>query len=211
MPWPMRFGPPPRITTFLRSDGARLVGGAAGERRLVGRIHVGGGRGELGRAGVDALEHRPHAERAAALGRPRRRAMPVSLPSRASEKPMALRRRKAPGVGRQALRADLAPRSRRCRGSAPGTRDRSCRPSWICSSVMPSRIACATLRRRSGVGVPSAARMRRSCRRPGRAPRSSTSSRPVRPVSSERSAFCSDLLEACGRSPSPRRPISSTW
>ena len=44
-----------------------LVGGRAGERRLVGRIHVGGGRGELGGAGVDALEHRPHAERAAPL------------------------------------------------------------------------------------------------------------------------------------------------
>ena len=50
-----------------------LAGGGAGERRLVGRIHVGGRRGELGRAGVDALEHRPHAERAAALASPRRR------------------------------------------------------------------------------------------------------------------------------------------
>ena len=34
----------------------------AGERRLVGRIHVGRGRGELGGAGVDALEHRLNAE-----------------------------------------------------------------------------------------------------------------------------------------------------
>ena len=46
----------------------RLIGGAAGERRLVGRIHVGGRRGEFGGAGVDALEHRAHAERAAARG-----------------------------------------------------------------------------------------------------------------------------------------------
>ena len=61
----MRFGPPPRMMTFFLSDGAGLVGGAAGERRLVGRIHVGGRRGEFGGAGVDALEHRAHAERAA--------------------------------------------------------------------------------------------------------------------------------------------------
>ena len=50
-----------------------LVGGAAGERRLVGRIHVGGGRGEFGGAGIDALEHRAHAERAARVRQPRRR------------------------------------------------------------------------------------------------------------------------------------------
>ena len=53
---------------LLPVRGLRLVGDGAGERRLVGRVHVGGGRGELGRAGVDALEHRAHAERA-----PRRR------------------------------------------------------------------------------------------------------------------------------------------
>ena len=67
MPWPMRFGPPPRITTFFLSEGCASLATAAGERRLVGRVHVGGGRGELGRAGVDALEHRPHAERVALL------------------------------------------------------------------------------------------------------------------------------------------------
>ncbi len=38
------------------------------ERRLIGRIHVGGGGGELGRAGVDALEHRANAERVALGG-----------------------------------------------------------------------------------------------------------------------------------------------
>ena len=64
----MRFGPPPRMTTFFLLGRRRLVGGAAGERRLVGRIHVGGRRGEFGGAGVDALEHRTHAERAAAIG-----------------------------------------------------------------------------------------------------------------------------------------------
>ena len=38
-----------------------LVGQRAGERRLVGRIHVSRRRGEFGRAGVDALIDRVHA------------------------------------------------------------------------------------------------------------------------------------------------------
>ena len=38
-----------------------------GPAALVGGVHVGGGRGELGRAGVDALEDGPHAEREALL------------------------------------------------------------------------------------------------------------------------------------------------
>ena len=46
---------------------AGFVGGLAGEGRLVGRVHVGGGRGELGRAGVDALVHRAHARARGAL------------------------------------------------------------------------------------------------------------------------------------------------
>ena len=68
------------VRPAAEDDDLLLVGGraprrrsAARERRLVGRIHVGGGRGELGGAGVDPLEHRPHAERAAALASPRRR------------------------------------------------------------------------------------------------------------------------------------------
>ena len=61
--------------------------------------------------------------------------------------------------------------------------------AWICSSERPSRIACATCSSRSGDGVPSAARIAlRSS--PWPSPSISTSSRPVRPVSSERSAFC---------------------
>ena len=62
------------------------------------------------------------------------------------------------------------------------------------SSAKPSRIACATLSSRSGVGVPSAARIA-FLSSPWPSPSISISSRPVRPVSSERSAFCSDLLE----------------
>ena len=40
----------------------RLVAVVAGNARLIGRIHIGGRGGEFGGAGVDALEHRPHAE-----------------------------------------------------------------------------------------------------------------------------------------------------
>ena len=42
--------------------GARLAGRSADERRLIGRIHISGGRSEFRRAGVDALEHRTHVE-----------------------------------------------------------------------------------------------------------------------------------------------------
>ncbi len=61
----------------------------------------------------------------------------------------------------------------------------------IWSSAKPWRIACATLRRRSGVGVPSAARIAlRFSASSGPMPSIAISSKPVRPVSSERSAFC---------------------
>src|SRR5581483_10535590 len=57
---------------LLLVRGRALVGGGARERRLIGRIHIGGGGSELGRAGVDALEHRADAERMARalVGRP---------------------------------------------------------------------------------------------------------------------------------------------
>ena len=50
-----------------RRAGHRLAVLRQDQPALVGRIHVGGGRGELGGAGVDALEHRPHAQRDAPL------------------------------------------------------------------------------------------------------------------------------------------------
>ena len=50
----------------------RLVGAAAGKGCLVGRVHVGGRRGEFGGARVDALERRAHAERARRRRFPRR-------------------------------------------------------------------------------------------------------------------------------------------
>ena len=58
--------------------------------------------------------------------------------------------------------------------------------SW---SEKPSRMACATLRMRSGVGVPSAARTA-FLSSPCPSPSIAISSSPVNPFSSERSAFC---------------------
>ncbi len=66
MPWPMRLGPPPRMTALSRSEGAASQAGGPAKAALVGRVHVGGGRGELGRAGVDALVDRAHSKRVAA-------------------------------------------------------------------------------------------------------------------------------------------------
>ena len=64
----MRFGPPPRMTILSRPLGRASHARDAGERRLVGRVHVGGRRSEFGRAGVDALVDRRDAERRARLG-----------------------------------------------------------------------------------------------------------------------------------------------
>ena len=56
MPWPIRFGPPPRMMIFLRSLRTGLV------LLLVGRVVVGGVGLEFGGAGVDQLVDRQDAE-----------------------------------------------------------------------------------------------------------------------------------------------------
>ena len=138
----------------------------------IGRVHVGGGRGELGRAGVDALVDRAHAERAAARvtfasrqpGEHRRGARPKS--------PSPSAARKAPGVVGRPMRRTFSSIVDDAARSARGTRGRSCRPRGSRSSVEaePHR-----LRHLAAAGRASACRARRgwrSCRRPGRAPRS---------------------------------------
>src|SRR5262249_60987724 len=52
---------------FLSVRRCSFVDGAAGERRLMGRIHMRSRRSELGGARVDALEYRPHPQLASAL------------------------------------------------------------------------------------------------------------------------------------------------
>ena len=49
MPWPMRFGPLPRMITFGRVAARHLVA------LVVGRVEVRGARRELGGAGVDRV------------------------------------------------------------------------------------------------------------------------------------------------------------
>ena len=57
MPCPIRLGPPPSTMILSAVGRLRLA------FFLVGRVQVGGVGRELGRAGVDALVDRPHAER----------------------------------------------------------------------------------------------------------------------------------------------------
>ena len=83
-----------------------FVGHFSGERRLIGRIHVGRWRREFGGAGIDALEHRADAKRMPAClhfgfgqvgehGKPR------------VGKAHGLQRAQAEGVRRQAVMPDL--------------------------------------------------------------------------------------------------------
>ncbi len=207
----MRFGPPPRITTFLRSDGAASFDELAGERRLIGRIHVGGRRGEFGRAGVDALEHRPHIERMALLRDRPRSDCPVSLASRASEKPIAFRRRNAPGVVGKPLvliccfglddAADLL----------RGTTDRSCsfRGSARRPDAEPHRLRDfqQTVRRRRAERRADRVLVVAFCPRPSIV----DVVEPGQAGFQRAQAPSAAIPGKCGRSPSLRRPTSSRW
>ena len=86
------------------------LGRLAERAALVGRVHVGRRRRELGRAGVDALEHRPHAQRAA---------RGATLPPRSgrSARPAARRRSPAPSAA-AAPRRRPAGRGRAARASS---------------------------------------------------------------------------------------------
>ena len=68
MPWPMRFGPAAQDDDLAPVGRLGLALGRPQAVALVAGVEVGRARFELGGAGVDALEHRPHAERAPALG-----------------------------------------------------------------------------------------------------------------------------------------------
>ena len=177
MPWPIRFGPEPRMMhgrPLARRDLGLLV---------VGRVVVRRRGGELGRAGVDGLVDRPDAEGVPdaahdRLGQPAQRAelgvgeaVPLGPPQQA---------RAQLGGGR-----DLARRSRRSARSGRGTTGR-CR-----SPRAPAR---RSPRRGAPAAPPGAAR-----RSAGQRPRSSSSTSPGSPRPVERrarpararSAFCS--------------------
>jgi hypothetical protein len=121
LPDPVR--PAAQDHDLLAPAGARLAFHIAHRGGLVGRIHVGRLRLELGGAGIDALEHRltprlARARRSCASSRPVRRA------SRASVNPIIFSRRSPVSVtGRPSRRTPLRPR--RSRGCGPETMDRS--------------------------------------------------------------------------------------
>ena len=94
------------MITFFLSDGAASSASAAAERRLVGRIHIGGGRSEFGGAGIDALEHRPHAERASFLRHRLGRGV-GEFAEAGVGKAERLQAAERPGRCRQAFRLDL--------------------------------------------------------------------------------------------------------
>ena len=179
MPWPMRFGPPPSTMIFLR------VGRLGLALLLVGRVHVGGVRRELGGAGVDALVDRAHAERVARARAPRARSVPQQVREAAVGEALALQVAQLVGsTGSSSAR----PRERHLDvdelldlRQEPRV-DRASR-SKISSSVMPMRNASPTYQMRSGPGV---AELVDDLLAVGRCARS----KPSTPVSRPRSAFC---------------------
>ena len=157
---------------------------------LVGRVHVGGGRGELGRARVHALVHRAHAEGAAQRAhrgfvgagelREARIGEALALELRAG----ALRR------ARRGRRRRLRLRSRRVPRSGRGTTDRR-----TTARARPRRSCRRGTRRRGRTRARGRlpCTSRRSVARSASSPRSRpVGSRPTLPVSSPRNAFCSD-------------------
>ena len=95
MPWPMRFGPPPRTMIFLRDSSAR----PRTPRRRSSRDRR-SGRRELAGAGVDALVDRPHVLARGAAPAPRPPLRAEAWPAAIGE---SLRLQEAHLDGRQAL------------------------------------------------------------------------------------------------------------
>ena len=123
-----------------RSDGSASHSAGADPVALIGRIHVGRERRELGGAGVDALVDRDGRRAARAARRPSlslrcRRARP----SRASEKPMLLEPQQPGRVLRQAVGARPLPRPRRSRAICSRNHGSYLQAAWISSVVRPWR------------------------------------------------------------------------
>ena len=96
MPWPMRFGPPPRMTIFCLSDGSAFVGDA-GERPLH-RSNTYRRVGDANSAAQVSMRLNTGARRARGVARSRRPFLPVSTASGRPEKPFrrrSIRRRHA--------------------------------------------------------------------------------------------------------------------
>ena len=199
MPWPMRFGPPPRMITFL------LVGRPRLALVLVRRVHVRRVRLELGAARVDALVDRAHARGVArrahlGLGRAGQRGDPAIAhaeplvaaqvepiaSSVASPTTLDLGERDLADVMRGTTDRSASARARARASARAGTP----RPTWN------SRSGDATAIARSMRGEVVAERRHRQVE--ARRGRSRASGSP-----------CRAPRGTCGRSPSPRRPTSS--
>ena len=183
----MRLGPPPRMMTLRRSVGSASHSAGRSAVALVAGIEVGRARRELGGAGVDALVDRAHAEARAAAA-----TSAADLPgelgqARVGEAHLLEASRPLASVGRP-LGAHLGLDRRRAPRSGAGTTGRTCRRA---RSPRPRGRGGRPGRSPAG-GRASAAPGRRRWRDLSGAPSISISSRPVRPVSIERSAFCSD-------------------
>ena len=153
---------------LLAVAGLRLVGERAGEGHLVGRVEIGGRRGELGGAGVDPLEDRD-GRRAAA----RSAATSASLvagergEARVGEALRLQPAERTGGLG-QAELADLRSPIRRLPANCRRNHGSILQAAWI-SSTDHARGGAPG--RRRAAGPASACRARRgwrSCRRPGR-------------------------------------------
>ena len=100
-----------------------------------------------------------HAELVAMARAPCPRSSRMSFGEAAVGEAHGLERAEIDGVLRQAARADLLFHLRRCSAISRMNHGSYLQAAWICSTLAPRRNAWATLRMRSGVGVPSAARM----------------------------------------------------
>ena len=169
-------------------DHAGAVGGADLVLLLVGGVVVRRERLELGGAGVDRLEGRPHTVREP--GRPhvrRRRAAQVGQLGVGEAEPLGPAEVGRPSDGAAAMRCRSATMRVSCRtnqGSMPVRATTSSTPT-------PRRNAASSSKMRSGVATPMRSTSSASGSSSSAASAGSALS-PARPCSSERSAFCSD-------------------
>ena len=203
MPWPMRFGPPPRMMILL-AVGRLGLALAADAVALVGRVHVGRVASRTRRRRCRRA-CRPGARRA----RGARRATSASVGAGelgrggASEKPLLLQRAAAPSAScRQAVaaraRASASTISLDLRAGTTGRYLAGCVDLLDASGR--ARKACGDVPAGGRASGCASAPRSPPCR--GVARRSRSRSRPSRPVSRRRSAFCSDSWKV--------RPIAIT-
>ncbi len=187
MPWPIRFGPPPSTITFLRSVGRASHSSSYVEYMYAVRVSNSAAQ----------VSTRLYTGRTFSSQRLARTASWVAFSSFASlrsEKPARLSIHSA-SRSRSPIRLPASAFSWRMRSSICARNQGSIRVSWCTSSrLIPMRSASATKRMRSGPASASSFSM---------VSRSAVlSSNPSMPVSSPRSAFCTDSWNV--------RPIAMT-